>query len=147
PGQRALARVVGDRVHLPVGRARTDAPIEAKVGEMPGQAEQMGEVVVGGLLPPSRPDQLEAFRQALQMPCTGGGYVVRHAVDRMQGSWRPVREQRIAGRKSVPFLEPEEADHPVDVQEEKWLLDSIDHKKGVTNVRSEGTVVLSVQTD
>ena len=41
---------------------------------MPGQTQQMGQIVVRGLFPAGRPDQLEALRE----PLAGG---VPHAED------------------------------------------------------------------
>ena len=78
------------------------------------------------------------------MACTGRGYVVHHAVDRVQASRRAAFEGRISRRQSVALAEPEQADHTVNVDEEKRLLLSIDHKEWVTNKGSGGRLGGSV---
>jgi hypothetical protein len=80
------------------------------------------------------------------MRCTGRGYVVHDAIDRMQAAGRAVLERRIPGGEPVAFPEPEKADHTVDVDEEKRLLFSFDHKECVTNKGSGGTLEGSVQS-
>ena len=65
-----------------------------------------------------------------------GRYVVHDPVDGVQAARRALVERRVPGRQAIAFLEPEEADDAVHVQEEERLLRLIDHEKGVTNVRS-----------
>jgi hypothetical protein len=117
PGQRAVARVLGDRVDLPVRGPGAHAPVERQVGQLPGEAEEVREVFVGGLLPTAGPHQLVAAGEALQVGRTARRYVVQDPVDGMQASRRAALERRIAGRQPVPFPEPEEADDSVDVEE------------------------------
>ena len=114
-----VAGMRGDRVDLPMGGAGGDAPVEGQVGQVPGQLQQMGEIVVGRLLPAGRPDELEALGEPPQVGAAGAGYVVHDPVDGVQPPGRAVRKWRIAGRKPVGFAEAEQADHPVHVEIEQ----------------------------
>ena len=89
PGQRPLARVGVDRVELPVRVGAPERAVEAQEGQARGQPEQVGEVLVGLLLPAARPDQLEMLGQLEQVSGGGGRKKVGYAVDRMEGALWP----------------------------------------------------------
>jgi hypothetical protein len=57
----------------------------------------------------------------------------------MEAAWRAL-ERRVPGGQAIAFPEPEKADNPVDIEEEKGLSGFFWHKKVVTNVRSAGRV-------
>ena len=81
--------------------------VEAESRELPRQAEDEGEVLVGPVLPSAGPHELEALRQAGQVGAGTLADPVRDAVHCMEAAWW--------GSGAV---EAEEADHPVDVDEE-----------------------------
>src|SRR6187549_884929 len=70
PGKRSTARVLGERVELPVRSAESRRPVEAEVGDLP-DAEQRRQVAVGALFPAGRPDQVVVLAKARQ-PLPGG---------------------------------------------------------------------------
>jgi hypothetical protein len=152
PRQWAPVRVLVDRVDLPMGRSGPHAPVEGQIRQMPRKAEQVRQVVVGRLFPSGRPDELVAVREPLEMGGAGRGYVVHHAVDRVQAAWRTAFERRVSRREAIPFPEPEQADDPVHVQEEQGffgfrrILSVLLHKKDVTNEPSGGKFDLGVQS-
>ena len=81
PGHRPMgAGVIGDCAQLPVGRAELGVLVEGQAGELSRQAQQVGQVVVGGLLPARGPDELEALPQPQQALPPAGRDQVQNAI-------------------------------------------------------------------
>jgi hypothetical protein len=90
---------------------RVGAPDRAlKTQERQGlrEAEQVGEMLVGALLPAACPDELEDAREGKQVCGGAGRKEVRYAFNRMEG---PLRAGVRAG--------PEQRDHAVDVDHQQ----------------------------
>ena len=105
-----LSRRIGfDRVELPVGVGAPHRAVEAQVGQR-RQAQQVGEVFVGLLLPAAGPGKLEIGLEREQVLGRAGRKKVGYAVDRME---RPLR----AGR--AWWSTGEQRDHAVDVHEQQ----------------------------
>jgi hypothetical protein len=96
--------VLLDRVELPVRRAEDGAVVEAEEGELlERELQQVGEVLVGLLLPAGRPDELVALGEACQAGSRGRRDVMGNSVDQSRRAWQ--------------ITESKEAQDPVDVDE------------------------------
>ena len=92
-----------------MGRAEDRAAVEREHRQLPGEPEEVWEVLVGLLLPTRRPHHVEPVRKAPQQLAG----VVPDAVD------DPVDRVERARRRAV-HGEVEQADHAVDIEEQDW---------------------------
>ena len=79
---------------------------EGQVREPPGEFQRGDQVLVGPLLPPGAPDQLEVILEAAQVSPGGGRQVVPDALDVVKASRRP-----LVGREAVERDDPVHVDH------------------------------------
>ena len=108
PGGRPSPRVLVDRGHLPVGGSEHGPAVEAQHRQLRHlQPQQIWEVLVGFLLPASRPDELIALAQARQTRSTGFVDAMHHAIDEVK-----------APRRGSGRLEPEQAYYAIDIEEQ-----------------------------
>ncbi len=99
-------------IQLPVRGSEARPPAEGEGRQVVGEAEKMGEVVVRAILPAGCPDHLEVVGEPEQAWPDAFGDAVRDAVDQVE----------LAGNLVERAVEPEEADHPVDVHGEHRLV-------------------------
>src|SRR5215216_1056805 len=111
PSQRTVRAGVGvDRGQLPVRPPAGRRGVERQVGQRPRQAELARQVLVGALLPPAAPHELERLSQIEQVRAGGGRKEMTVAVD----------EQEAPGWTFVG-VEVVERDYAVDVDQEQGL--------------------------
>lgn len=111
PRERARARDGVDGAELPVAGGRAaglHVTVEAEIGQRPGQAVVVREVLVGALLPSSAPDKLEALSQPKQVHARLGRKEVWRAIDRLEAAlWTRVRGETPEGEDAVDVHQQE----------------------------------------
>ncbi len=109
-------------VGLPMGRSGGHASVEVQYRKVARELQQEGQILVCGLLPAGRPDELEFLRQPAQKGPGCSGYVVDDPVDVVQGSGRPLLEWSIPWRKPVALWEAEQTDNSVHINEKDGFV-------------------------